>query len=695
MYLQIGVWILNKVKASKGDPLNKSILLFSKMFSYVSLIYLQISVILYLQENIINMLITFCLSLLLQPASERNSNSMHNVQKSASFMCKNRDINLQNIRKSPRLLAQNRRNKHVFESNQEGVNCISNSQIESLDKKKMCFSAEVILAKSQQSQDRSVEYERETNLQNVRRSPRLSEEARERDMQFLFESTEKVTICRKKSRIKNLNQERLFSPAEVKFVNMALVHSGSLKDEGEKDVQNTRILSRVSGKVLVVGQQSIADSSNKGVCSHESYMKNTCKSNLSLKTKAAPESMPQILNTGVNYDIIMCSKSIRKSARLSGKNGEGDLKEKKLLGEFSFATDAELTAVTQVQNKSSDCQGMNLKTIQRSLRLSCRSKETSLDSNIEYSEKGRIDPYENVSNLNNFSVVKLFHKPQVQNVSVNSNGHVEMKNRQKSSHLSGMKRQQDLQICSRKEFKLGAEYQKKGCHGNDLSLPIKFKLANTPSAQNQTVKSNKEEGNLRAKSQKKGFDGSTTSPPIEVELTSATSLHNKNVKDGCLLNKAIGSPLNSFKSLPPFQYYVSSGKGINLIVDLNSSPSDWTKKIFTTSSTSQSLQKNQFESFRHEIESLRSKKMISSVTSTISPRNIKNDACPKSISGETCPLRSWIPERGNGSSDITEANSCIDVRTGDGHLENSSDINTETSGDQISSSQKFLVLHLY
>lgn len=625
------------------------------------------------------------------PLGVQHSDNLQNIQKSVPFMRKNRDANLQNTRKSPRLLVQNREDKHVSECNQEAVKCRLNSQIECLDKK------EVILAKSPQidCQNRSVEHERETNLQNVRKSPRLSEEARERDMQLLFESTEKITNCRKKSRIKDVDQEKFIFPAEVNLVNVAKVHNESLNDEGKRDVQNTQTLPRVSGNVPGIGPQSFVDSSIEEICTHESHIKSTFKSKLSLKTKAVPANMLHIPNTGVTYGRIMNSQSTRKSVRLSSMNGEMDSLKKIVPSKFSFATDVELTTAIQVQNKSSDCdKGMDLKTMQKSLRLSCRSRQTNLDSNIECSEEGGTEPQENSSNLNTLSAVKLFDKPQVQNVSANSNGHVELKNMQKSPHMSGIKRQRDLQICSRTEVRLGAESQKKGRHGNNHSLTSKVQLTNAPSAQNQTVKSNKEEINLGVKSQKKGFDGSIMSLPIEVELPSAPLLHNEMVKaDGCLLNKAIGSPLNSSESLPLFQYYVSSGKGINLVVDLNSSPSDWTKKIF---SCSQSLQKNKFESFRHEIESLRSKKMISSLVSTSNPFNtiipshLQIDACSQSVSGETCPLLSYIPERDNGSSDITQTNSCIDASTRDGHVENSGDVNTETSGDNIYSSQEYL-----
>lgn len=631
------------------------------------------------------------------PLGVQNSDDLQNIQKSVPFMCKKRDVNLQNIRRSPRLSVQSTRDKNVCESDREGLKCRSNSQIESLDKKKLCFPEEVILDKSPRIdyQNRSVEYEGKTNLKNVRKSPRFSEEARERDMQLLFESNEKITNSRKKSQIKDLNQEKFISPAEVKFASMTQVYNESSNVEGERNVQNTRKLPRVSGNVLVEGLQNIVDSNDKGVCTYESHITSTCKSNLSLKTKATPTSIPHIPNTGASYDRIMNSQSIRKPIRLSGKNGEMDSQKKNLPAEFSFAADVELTTVTEVQNKSSDCnQGTDLKTMQKSLRLSCRIRETNLDNNIECSKEMRTKPQEDSSYLNNLSVVKLFDKPQVQNVSANSYGHVDLINMQKSPHLSGIKRQQDLQICSRKKVKLGAESQKKGCRGNNLPLPSKVKLTNAPSAQNQTVKS-REEINLGAKSQKKGFDGSTMSPPIEVDLTSAPSLHSEITKaDGCLLNKAVGSPLNSSKSLPSFQYYVSSGKGINLVVDLNSSLSDWTKKIF--SSSSQSLQKNKFESFRQEIESLRSKKMISSLLSTSNPFNkiipshLQSDACLQSVSGETCLLRSYVPERDNGSSDITEINSCIEVRSRDGHLENSNDFNSETSGDNISSSQEYL-----
>ncbi|XP_017217541.1 uncharacterized protein LOC108195107 isoform X3 [Daucus carota subsp. sativus] len=621
------------------------------------------------------------------PLGVQNTDNMQNIQKSAPSMCKDRDVNFRNVRKSPRLSVQKGTEKHVIESDQEGVKCRLNSQ------NKLCFPAEIISANLQQSKDRNFEFEGKMNLPDVRRSPRLSEGAREIRTQILFESTEKITSCRKKSRMQDLNQEK-FSPAEAKFVDKIQRQNEISNDEGVADVQNTRTLPRVSAKDLGIGLQSIVDFSDRGVFTHESHIKRTYKSNLSSETTAAPANMPHILNTSGSCNGIMNSQSRRKSVRLSSKNGEMDLQKNNLPGEYSFSSDMELTTVTQVWIKSSDCnQRTDLESIQKSVRLSCRSKETDMNSSIICSEEMRTEPQKNGSDSNILPAVK-FDNHQVQNVSANSGGHVDLKKMQKSPHLSGMKRQKHLQLHSRKEVKLGTESQKKGCHGNNRFLPSKLGLTDAPSVQNQTVGANKEEINLGEKSQKKGFDGSTRSPRIELELTTAPSLHNESVEAArCLLNKADGSPLNSPKSIPTFQYYVGSGRGINLIVDLNSSPSDWTKKIFETSSSSQSLQKNKFESFRHEIESLRSKIMISSLISNpfnkISPGHLHNDAYPESVSGEACPLQSDIPERGNGSSDITDTNSFIDIRTRDGQIENSSGLNTETFGDHIASSQEF------
>ncbi|KAM7486977.1 hypothetical protein LguiA_002986 [Lonicera macranthoides] len=57
-------------------------------------------------------------------------------------------------------------------------------------------------------------------------------------------------------------------------------------------------------------------------------------------------------------------------------------------------------------------------------------------------------------------------------------------------------------------------------------------------------------------------------------------------------------------SIPYFEFYVKNEKGINLSVNLNSSTSDWCKKLQSQVCIDDSMRKNKFPSFRQEVESL-------------------------------------------------------------------------------------------
>ncbi|XP_059654474.1 uncharacterized protein LOC132301214 [Cornus florida] len=62
------------------------------------------------------------------------------------------------------------------------------------------------------------------------------------------------------------------------------------------------------------------------------------------------------------------------------------------------------------------------------------------------------------------------------------------------------------------------------------------------------------------------------------------------------------SSIKSSKALPSFEFYVRSAEGINLFVDLNSSPSDWSRRFENEVCMFQN--ENKFQSFREELEQL-------------------------------------------------------------------------------------------
>lgn len=79
----------------------------------------------------------------------------------------------------------------------------------------------------------------------------------------------------------------------------------------------------------------------------------------------------------------------------------------------------------------------------------------------------------------------------------------------------------------------------------------------------------------------------------------------KNDDDGAFSARTtVASSPKSTKSVPSFEFHVRSEKGINLVVDLNSSPSDWSKRIENEVCLCRKFRKTNFQCFRQELEYL-------------------------------------------------------------------------------------------
>lgn len=520
--------------------------------------------------------------------------------------------------------------------------------------------------------------DREMDLQNVRKSPRLSMNSREMDLQNNFEYSEKGIKCRMESQSTGLDRHKLSFPTEVQLPNMPQAHNRSAYYDGETDLQNIRKSPSLLGKNREMNLQNVFEFSEKGIkCRTESHIKGPHMNDSSFPIEIDLANMPQVQNRSAeDYDGQMDLQNIRKSPRFLVKNRAIDLQN-----------------VFECSEKGIKCERES-------------QRKGSIRNNVSFHIE-----------------VDLVTKPQFQNTSANYDGEMDLQNIRKSPQLLGRNRETNLQNiieCSEQGIKCISESQKKGSDRNKLSFPIEVVLANKPQVQNRSTNNDGEMNmlsirksprlsdrnremhlqnvsefsdkmiNCTQQSQKKGSERNNLSCPIEVELTIIPQFENGSPNyDVCLVDNANASSHKSFKSVPFFEYYVGSGKGINLIVDLNSSPSDWTKKRFENDMwcNSQNLQTKQFQSFRQEIECLGSNKMKSSlITSTGSVNKIRispveNEASSKSVSSENCQVQSNLPDGDNGSLDVSESKSCSAATTGDGSLDNSHKVNSDTCGD--------------
>ncbi|KAA8527286.1 hypothetical protein F0562_034617 [Nyssa sinensis] len=91
----------------------------------------------------------------------------------------------------------------------------------------------------------------------------------------------------------------------------------------------------------------------------------------------------------------------------------------------------------------------------------------------------------------------------------------------------------------------------------------------------------------------------------EVGMGNMHQIQHRNISHGaCLADNASTSTMKSSTALPSFEFYVRSEEGINLIVDLNSSPSDWPKRLENGVCLCQTMHENKFRSFCEELELL-------------------------------------------------------------------------------------------
>ncbi|KAG5530812.1 hypothetical protein RHGRI_025699 [Rhododendron griersonianum] len=109
----------------------------------------------------------------------------------------------------------------------------------------------------------------------------------------------------------------------------------------------------------------------------------------------------------------------------------------------------------------------------------------------------------------------------------------------------------------------------------------------------------------REKSPKISFCNHSFSVPREVGESNAPLILHTNLDHGaCLAENASPSSTKSPESIPSFEFYIRSEEGVNLIVDMNSSLSDWSKRLESELCCCHNLVDNKFGSLRKELQLL-------------------------------------------------------------------------------------------
>uniref|UniRef100_A0A5B7A7C4 SAP domain-containing protein n=1 Tax=Davidia involucrata TaxID=16924 RepID=A0A5B7A7C4_DAVIN len=148
----------------------------------------------------------------------------------------------------------------------------------------------------------------------------------------------------------------------------------------------------------------------------------------------------------------------------------------------------------------------------------------------------------------------------------------------------------------------------------------------------------------------------------EVGMGNMDQIQHRNVNRGaCPAENAFNSSMKSSTEVPSFEFYVRSEEGINLFVDLNSSPSDWSKILENEVCTCQTVHENKFRSFREELELLgnSNKQMKSfSLWNTGSGQEMDNGhvnikSSPNPIMSENGHVEFDHPDGGDGTFRVT------------------------------------------
>ncbi|KAL6970755.1 hypothetical protein U1Q18_030446 [Sarracenia purpurea var. burkii] len=124
------------------------------------------------------------------------------------------------------------------------------------------------------------------------------------------------------------------------------------------------------------------------------------------------------------------------------------------------------------------------------------------------------------------------------------------------------------------------------------------------------------------------FDRKKFSFASEVGVTNVPPIQSSNSKRGAhMAENASASSIQSSKAIPSFEFCVSSEEGINIIVDLNSSPLDWSKRLDSEVSGCHNMLDNKFGSLREELQLLRSsnKQIENPIWNTDSEHKMNND----------------------------------------------------------------------
>uniref|UniRef100_A0A5B7A9Y6 SAP domain-containing protein n=2 Tax=Davidia involucrata TaxID=16924 RepID=A0A5B7A9Y6_DAVIN len=191
----------------------------------------------------------------------------------------------------------------------------------------------------------------------------------------------------------------------------------------------------------------------------------------------------------------------------------------------------------------------------------------------------------------------------------------------------------------------------------------------------------------------------------EVGMGNMDQIQHRNVNRGaCPAENAFNSSMKSSTEVPSFEFYVRSEEGINLFVDLNSSPSDWSKILENEVCTCQTVHENKFRSFREELELLgNSNKQMKSLSlwNTGSGQEMDNGhvnikSSPNPIMSENGHVEFDHPDGGDGTLKLTAIEPFSDAIEISAHLEEEKDLfplsrlNSDVTDQMISGTESCL-----
>ncbi|GMP78560.1 hypothetical protein CsSME_00034467 [Camellia sinensis var. sinensis] len=259
----------------------------------------------------------------------------------------------------------------------------------------------------------------------------------------------------------------------------------------------------------------------------------------------------------------------------------------------------------------------------------------------------------------------MVHAPEDNNGNINCPG--EKENRENRS--------QTVKCNEQGGFVGGESYSK--ASGFQIVRDVECPLYNVPENSHLTCKKretsrsqnelghNENDFGYRVESPKISSDKNNLSFAREVGVNDAPQIQSRNLNhDACLVENASLSIKS--KATPSFEFHISSEDGINLVVDFNSTPSDWFNRLESKACGCHKAHDNKFGSLREEIELLgnKNKEMKNSSLWNTDLEHEKNNCHGKAesfsypIKGECDPVVVDHPYGGDGSLRFSPVKPC-------------------------------------